>query len=176
MAILATQTIIGNIGKVYEMRTVGKDNREVIDFSVAVTPRKQVDGEWTDGETYWVNITAWGRLAANIKDSFKQGDRVFIIGRTDMKPAYTHKTSGDEIPARPYVVAEFAGLEISNDPAQSDRVPGGRRGNDSSSSRSEAPAKKRSAAPAKKAPAKIEDDDLDFDFDDDDDDSGDTPF
>ena len=33
------QTIVGNVGNVYELRRVGKDNRAVIDFSVAVTPR-----------------------------------------------------------------------------------------------------------------------------------------
>jgi single-stranded DNA-binding protein len=40
MAILATQTIVGNIGRVYEAREVGEQKREVIDFTVAVTPRR----------------------------------------------------------------------------------------------------------------------------------------
>ena len=125
MAILANQTIVGTIGNVYELRTVGQDNRKVIDFSVAVTPRRQVNGEWTDGETYWVNVTAWNRLAENIAESFRKGDRVFIHGRTDMKASYTNK-EGVEVPARPFVTADFAGLEVSFAAAHSTRQPSGR--------------------------------------------------
>lgn len=164
MAILATQTLVGSVGSVYDVRTVGKDNREVVDFTVAVTPRKKVGDEWTDGDTYWTTVTAWGKLAVNIKESFNKGDRVFVIGRTDMKAGYTNK-EGVEVPARPILIAEFAGHELSFNPAHSDRVS--RNGN------SNGPAKSSPAAKTAKAkPAKDADDDLDLGFDDDDDDLG----
>jgi single-strand DNA-binding protein len=162
MAILATQTLVGSIGRKYELRTVGKD-QQVIDFSIAVTPRKKVDGEWTDGETYWLTVTAWGRLAKNIDESFNSGDRVFVFGRTEMKAGYTNK-EGVEVPARSILIAEFAGHEVSYNPAHSDRPAKGEGGGGNFERRS-APAAK--AAPAKAAP-KPADDDLDFGGDDDD--------
>lgn len=165
MAILATQTLVGSIGSVYDVRTVGKDNREVVDFTVAVTPRKKVGDEWTDGDTYWTTVTAWGKLAVNIKESFNKGDRVFVIGRTDMKPGYTNK-DGVDVAARPILIAEFAGHELSFNPAHSDRVS--RNSGSSSGPAKSAPSAKTSKP---KAAAK-NDDDLDFGMDDDDDDLG----
>jgi len=173
MAILANQTIVGTIGNVYDLRTVGQDNREVIDFSVAVTPRRQVNGEWTDGETYWVTVTAWARLAKNIAESFKKGDRVFVIGRTEMKPGYTNKDNVEVAP-RPIIVADFAGLEVSYAPAHSDRQSSGRssesynRGGNSGGSNNSRGAQSQNRRPA---PAPVTDD---VDFDDEDDEF--TPF
>lgn len=162
MAILANQTIVGSVGRVYELRTVGKDNTEVVDFTVAVTPRKKVNDEWTDGTTYWSTITAWGRLAKNISESFRPGDRVVVIGRTEMKDGYTNKENV-EVPARPIIVADFAGLEVSYNAAHSDKVAksegGGYNrdnGNSSNARRDDAPA-------AKSAPVDTADDDLDLD-------------
>jgi single stranded DNA-binding protein len=154
MAILMEQTIVGNIGSVYEMRTVGKDQRAVIDFTVAVTPRKKVDDDWVDGDTYWANVTAWGKLAENISTSFRSGDRVFVKGRTDMKAGYENK-AGEQVPARPMLTADFAGLELGNHSAKSDRV---KRDGGSTA----APEKK--AAPKKATKPAV--DDLDFDDDD----------
>lgn len=169
MAILAAQNLVGQIGRVYELRTVGNDNQEVIDFTVAVTPRKRVDGEWTDGETYWSTVTAWGRLAKNISESFKSGDRVIVIGRTDMKPGYTNR-EGVEVPPRPTITADFAGLELGFHPAESHRPSRGERSSSSNNSRNNSQER-----PAKKVEPKIEEDDLDLNFDDDDD-SDFSPF
>jgi single stranded DNA-binding protein len=175
MAILATQTIVGNIGRVYEAREVGEQKREVIDFTVAVTPRKKVGDDWTDGDTYWVTVTAWGKLAVNVKESFNSGDRVFIIGRTDMKPGYTNK-EGVEIAPRPILVADFAGHEISSHPAQTTRKSGGSGGGSysaparQSAPRSEAPAAQAKTASRPAASAATADE-FTFDLDDED-----TPF
>lgn len=167
MAILASQTLVGSVGRVYDLRTVGKDNQEVIDFTVAVTPRKRVDGEWTDGETYWVTITAWGKLAKNVSESLNSGDRVFVHGRTDMKSGYTNK-EGVEVAARPILIADFVGLELSYHPAHSDRPARGERNSSNGSEN-----RSSSSKPAAKPAAKPADDDLDFG---DDDDSDFTPF
>lgn len=161
MAILATQTLVGSVGRVYDLRTVGKDNLEVIDFSLAMTPRKKVNDEWVDGETYWINVTAWGKLAKNISESFNPGDRVFVIGRTDMKSGYTNK-EGVEVAAKPILVAEFAGLEVSYNAAHSDRPARGERSSESRSSSSS-----ERTAPKKEARPKVDEDVIDFDDDDD---------
>lgn len=162
MAILAQQVIVGNIGKVYELRNVGKQNTPVVDFSVAVTPRKQVDGEWTDGDTYWVTVTAWNRLAENVVASFKSGDRVFAIGRMEMKPGYTNR-EGVAVDGRPVMIADFAGHEISFNPASSERRPG------SGNAASRPAAKAAASKPAPKAAESA------IDWDDEDDDDG-LPF
>lgn len=164
------QTIVGNVGNVYELRRVGKDNRAVIDFSVAVTPRSyNADTkEWTDGETTWVNCTAWDRLAENIEKSFGKGKatRVIVKGKVKTKPEFT-KDDGTVIPPRDFLNVEYAGPEIFFDPALP--VKGERsNGSSSNNSASSAPAAKKSAPKKAAAPKKDEDlDDLDFDLDED---------
>lgn len=120
MAVFAQEVLVGNVGNIFEKRVVGKDNISVIDFSVAVTPRKRDGNDWVDGETYWMSCTAWGKTADNIADTFNKGDRVIVIGRIDMKDAWTNK-DGEEKPARPYLNVEFAGLELSYYSATSNR-------------------------------------------------------
>lgn len=170
MAILSVQTIVGNVGKVYELRTVGRDNTPVLDFSVAVTPRKRDGDEWKDGETYWVTVTAWNKLAENIEKSFNSGDRVFVYGRIEMKDGYTNR-EGQAVPPRPIMIADFAGLEVSYAPAESKRVRGGGNGGGNGGQRSSGPAPARREAP--KAAPKAADEDLfaddDFSFGEDDD-------
>ena len=106
------QTIVGNVGNVYELRRVGQDKRAVIDFSVAVTPRSYNPDskEWQDGETTWVSCTAWDRLAENIEKSFGKGKstRVIVKGRVRTKPEFT-KDDGTVVPPRDYLNVEFAG-------------------------------------------------------------------
>jgi len=173
MAILATQTIVGSVGRVYDLRTVGRDNIEVVDFTVAVTPRKKSGDEWVDGTTYWITVTAWGKLAKNISESFRAGDRVFVYGRTEMKEGYQNN-DGKDIPARPIVIAEFAGLELAFHPAHSDkpeRGEGNSRRNDSGSN-SNRNRRDEDDAPAKTSNKKVVDDDDDLGFDD----SEFTPF
>lgn len=183
MAVKSEKEIIGTIGKVYELRTVGSDNRSVIEFSVAVTPRKKQGDDWIDEPTVWTNVVAWGRLADNIHKSFKSGDRVFVKGYEKMKEEYTYndRETGEEKTAQAKVqlIAEFAGHELSYAPSTQHRE--NKNNNDSNSNSrpaaKTAPAKK--AAPAKKQAAPSNDDlDLDLNLDDDDIDfdSEDLPF
>lgn len=114
--------IVGTVGNVYELRSVGKNNRSVVDFSVAVTPRRRGDdGEWTDGTTVWTNCTAWGRTAENVAEGFNKGDRVFLKGRADMKSGYTNR-NGDEVPPREIVIVEYAGHENTWSVTSQDRT------------------------------------------------------
>lgn len=154
------QTIIGNVGAIYEIRRVGKDNKAVIEFSVAITHRYRDGNDWKDGETTWVNVTAWERLAENVEKSLRKGDRVIVKGRNGTKPSFT-KDDGTVLPPKPFLTADYVGLELGWDAATSSR--------ESRDSSSSAPASaKRSAAPkAKVAPKAKAKDDLDFDFGDD---------
>lgn len=167
--------IVGTVGNVYELRQVGKDNRSVIDFSVAVTPRTLVDGEWTDKDTVWTNCTAWGRLADSIAEGWNKGDRVWVRGRADMKAGYTNK-DGIEVEAREIMIAEFAGHEDTYSVSTQERKARRDDSDDARPARQSRPAAK--AAPKRRpAPAPVDDDDLDLGLDDLDDDGGpDVPF
>lgn len=172
MAIIAQQLLSGTVGRVYELRTVGKDNTAVIDFSVAMTPRKRVGDEWVDGETYWVTVTAWNRLAKNIAESFKSGDRVLIWGRTDMKAGYTNK-DGEEVPPRPIVIADAAGLSVDIRPAHSERSD---KGEDSGNHYRHNSSASEKTSSAKATPQASKRDEIDDDLDDDGDYDEFTPF
>jgi len=164
---------VGNIGNIYELRRVGKDNRSVVDFSLACTPRyRNNNGEWEEGEVVWVNATAWGTIAEHISESLSKGDRVMVKGRKEMKPKYT-KDDGTEIPERPFLVVEYAGPELFFNNVKVERR--GSRGssgsprpsssNNSSSSNNTTSLKKETSKP--EAQAKSVNDDFDLDeFDD----------
>ena len=160
MAILNQKTIVGNIGAVYEKRTVGADNRSVIDFTVAVTPRERDGNDWKDGTTSWNNVTVWGKLADNVASSVRPGDRVIVHGREETKAPFEKKDGTMSLP-KIVIVADFVGLELGMHSASSDRVPGAKSG---SAPAAKAPAakKKAAAAPADDLGSFDEDDDLGF--------------
>lgn len=162
MAILTNKVIVGNIGSIYELRTVGKDDREVLDFTIASTPRVRKGDDWGDGLTVWTSVTAWGKLARNISESFKKGDRVIVYGREEMKASYKNKND-EVVPEKPIVIAEFAGLELSFHPAKSARG-----GSNASSQSSNSKSSSNSSAKTESAPKKDSADDLDLGFDSDD--------
>jgi len=71
--------IVGSVGQDPELRfTTG--GIAVASFSVAWTPRKNVDGEWKDGETSWFRCTAWRDMAENVAASVTKGMRVVVSG------------------------------------------------------------------------------------------------
>lgn len=72
-------TIIGNLGKDPEIRTLNSGNI-VASFSVASSEGyKDQNGEWQN-ITHWHNIVAW-RKQAEKAQLLKKGDRVFIDGK-----------------------------------------------------------------------------------------------
>lgn len=123
MTVIINQTVVGNIGRVYEKHTAGKNNNSVIEFSVCATRRayNPETNDWQDKQPYWITCTAWGRLADNIEQSFRSGDKIFVHGRIEMSDPYEGK-DGIIRETRAKLVAEAAGLEISSYPAVSRRV------------------------------------------------------
>lgn len=131
----------GNVGQIYEKRSVGKDNRSVVDFTVAYTPRRrnQQTNEWEDGNTQWRRITAWNRLADNFVESFKPGDRIIVIGTYDKEDPWEDK-EGNQREGRDFVRAIDLGHSIQRWSAQTERNPsqnaGGNRNNNSNANTS----------------------------------------
>lgn len=49
-----------------------------------------VSGEWTDGETMWIKVTVWRKLAEQITETVRKGDLVLVAG-TLRQTAWTTK-------------------------------------------------------------------------------------
>lgn len=54
-------------------------------FRMASTPRIRRQGEWMDGETVWVTVTAFRQLADNIASCVSKGDPVVVTGKLRTK-------------------------------------------------------------------------------------------
>ena len=52
-------------------------------FSIAANPRfrDSTSGEWQNGETVFMRVTAWRDLATNLCESLRKGDPVLVVGR-----------------------------------------------------------------------------------------------
>jgi single-strand DNA-binding protein len=55
---------------------------------VAWTPRRRdrITGEWVDGQTSYVTVNCWRRLATNVAVCVRKGDPVAIQGRVCVRP------------------------------------------------------------------------------------------
>jgi single-strand DNA-binding protein len=55
---------------------------------VAWTTRRRdsATGEWVDGNTSFVRVTCWRRLADNLATCLRKGDPVLLRGRLDIRP------------------------------------------------------------------------------------------
>lgn len=72
-------TVVGNVTRDPELRFT-TNGKAVAGFGLAVTPRRLIDGEWTDGETSFFNVTAWGSLGEHVAESCRKGTRVIVVG------------------------------------------------------------------------------------------------
>ena len=73
--------ITGNLTRDPEIRFT-QSGTAVATFSVASQDRKRdADGNWVDGDTTFLDVTAWRQTAENVGDSLSKGDRVVVYGR-----------------------------------------------------------------------------------------------
>ena len=84
----------GNLGSDPDLK-FSKNNTAYCNFSLAYTPRKQVNGEWQDGETMWFKVVAFGAKAEAIADNFKKGDSVVVVGEM-AQSTYTDKEGNEK--------------------------------------------------------------------------------
>ena len=89
--------IIGNVGGVPQIRTVG--DQKVAQFSVATTEkRKDKDGN-VISETEWHNVTFWGKTAEIAEKYVQKGTQVYIEGRIKTEK-YTDKNGNEKFMTR----------------------------------------------------------------------------
>lgn len=65
--------------------------RVAANMTVAATPRyyDRKAGQWADGDTLFMRVTAWRQMAENAAESLSKGDRVVVTGRLRQKPYET---------------------------------------------------------------------------------------
>lgn len=77
-----TTTIVGTLITAPNRRRL-PDGTDVLSFRVASNERRydRATDEWNDGDTLYVTVTCWRKLAANVHASFVTGDPVIVLGR-----------------------------------------------------------------------------------------------
>ena len=86
-------SVKGNLGSDPDLK-FSKNNNAYCNFSLAYTPRKQVNGEWQDGETNWFRVVVFGAKAEAVADNFKKGDTVLVVG--DLAQSTSKDKEGNE--------------------------------------------------------------------------------
>jgi single-strand DNA-binding protein len=76
-----TITLIGNVVTDVQSHTTAAGT-EVASFRMASTSRRYDKGigAWVDGDTSFVRVTCWKRLARHVQDSLVKGDPVIVSG------------------------------------------------------------------------------------------------
>lgn len=72
-------TFVGNLGRDPQIRMT-KTGKTVATFSIAVTERYNVDGDWKE-IVDWFNVVAWGKLAEKAGNQLYKGSKVLVDGR-----------------------------------------------------------------------------------------------
>ena len=89
--------IIGNVGGVPQIRTVG--DQKVAQFSVATTEKRKDKTGNVISETEWHNVTFWGKTAEIAEKYVQKGTQVYIEGRIKTEK-YTDKNGNEKFMTR----------------------------------------------------------------------------
>jgi single-strand DNA-binding protein len=72
-------TVIGRIITAPTLRRVGE--QEVVRFRLASNSRRRVaDGSWEPGNSLYMTVSCWSRLATGVVSSLSKGDAVVVVG------------------------------------------------------------------------------------------------
>jgi single-strand DNA-binding protein len=102
-------------------RTVKTTGAMNCTMRVAWTPRRQdrVTGEWVDGNTSYVTVICWRKLATNVAICVRKGDPVVVKGRLSVRP-YDDKEGVPRLAVE--VDASSVGHDLSRGVASFQRV------------------------------------------------------
>lgn len=50
-------------------------------FRMVAADRRQVNGEWVEGEKFWITVTSFRKMAENVADSIRDRDAVVVVGK-----------------------------------------------------------------------------------------------
>lgn len=87
---LPSITISGNLTRDPEVKFL-PSGTSVTSLRIAASDRKRDEnGNWTDGEPCYLDVTVWRQTGENVAESLRQGHGVLITGRLRMR-SYTNK-------------------------------------------------------------------------------------
>ena len=115
-------TVISDI----DLRT-SEAGRPWCSFRVAANERIQnrITGEWSDGESTYLTVKCWGRLAENVAASVEKGQPVVINGRLNQRH-YERETDGRHVRGSTLEVSARAiGHDLSKGAASFQRTKSG---------------------------------------------------
>ena len=83
----AQLSVVGYVASEPEFSRVGNGIPKLT-MRVAWTTRRMepATGEWVDGNTSFVRVTCWRRLAENLATCLRKGEPVLLRGRLDVRP------------------------------------------------------------------------------------------
>jgi len=116
-------TVIGNIATVPE-RKVLPSGTVVLEFRLATSDRRHVDGRWTDVHTSYYGVSVYGSSAEHAFVSLAKGERVVVAGRLRVR----RWESGGKRGAEAEIVADALGhdLRFGSTSFRPDERPGSR--------------------------------------------------
>ena len=82
----------GVVGSIKDLHFL-PDGKAVLNVSVAVTPSRFANDEWTDLATMWYSVAVWGKRAENLAEALRVGDVVAFAGELTMEE-YQTKSGG----------------------------------------------------------------------------------
>lgn len=95
MAYLNRATLIGNIGKDPEIKTL-QNGRKCVSFSLATSKRYRDNNGEQKEETQWHNIVIWGKTAETFENiGIGKGTQLYIDGEITNR-SWTDQTTGQK--------------------------------------------------------------------------------
>jgi single-strand DNA-binding protein len=79
-------TVVGQVASDISYR-FGDDGKTNAFFQLSSTERRynKEIGDWEDGETLWLGVSCWRKLADSVKTALSQGDPVIVQGKLRMR-------------------------------------------------------------------------------------------
>jgi single-strand DNA-binding protein len=102
-------TVSGNVVDEPKLRKTATNGITVASFRVASTSRRRdaETGDWSDGDTLFVNVTCWRSMATNVAGSLFKGQPVVVHGRF-----YSRQYTKDEVTRVTY---ELDAISVGHD-------------------------------------------------------------
>lgn len=91
MSSLASISVIGRVGQDPQLKTVGQNSTQVLEFSVAVNQKKNVNGQQTE-TAQWFRCAVWGKQGENLVNLIRKGSLLFVQGDLAVS-TYTDKNN-----------------------------------------------------------------------------------
>lgn len=89
-------TVVGNVVAEPELRFTPA-GAAVANFRIASTPRTfdKASNEWKDGESVFLTVNAWRKLAEDCAETIAKGQKVIVTGRVKQR-SWDDKTTGQK--------------------------------------------------------------------------------